>query len=371
MMHRIVSTCAAVAVLLTIATAGAAEQSERHRFRVEIVAEGLAHPWGMAFLPNGELLVTEKAGRLLRIDAGNGRGTAIDGVPDVAASGQGGLLDVALHPDFASNRLVYLSYSEPRDDGTLTAVGRGRLENGRLSAFEVLFRGTPAVDASHHFGSRLVFDGDGHLFITSGERGQRDNVQQLDNYHGKVVRLTESGGIPEDNPFVADFGALAGIYSYGHRNPQGMAQHPETGAIWLNEHGPRGGDEVNIVRPGENYGWPEVTLGKEYYGPAIGVESRPDVVEPIYGWTPSIAPSGMAFYQGDMFPHWQGNLFVGSLKFTHLARLELDGGHVVAEERLLDDRGWRIRAVEAGPEGALYLLVDDDSAPLVRLVPAE
>jgi glucose/arabinose dehydrogenase len=360
-----------IGAVIAFASAGAAavEHSEQHSFRVEAVADGLNQPWGLAFLPDGSLLVTEKAGRLLRIDPRSGRISGVEGVPAVAASGQGGLLDVALHPEFARTRMVYLSYSEPTDEGAVTAVGRGRLEQGRLNGFHVLFRGAPAVDTAHHFGSRLVFDGAGHLFITSGERGQRENVQELDNDHGKLVRLAVDGAIPEDNPFVDEGDALPGIYSYGHRNPQGMAQHPRTGDIWINEHGPRGGDELNIVRPGANYGWPEVTRGREYYGPGIGVPSRPDVVEPVYGWTPSIAPSGMHFYQGDAFPEWRGDLFLGSLAYTHLVRLELDGERVVAEERLLDDRGWRIRAVEAGPDGALYLLVDAEDTPLLRLVP--
>ncbi|PWG63705.1 PQQ-dependent sugar dehydrogenase [Sediminicurvatus halobius] len=359
-----------LALLVLALPAAAVERSEEVDFEVEIVAEGLEHPWALAFLPDGDMLVTERPGRLLRV-APNGSSEVIGGVPEVMARNQGGLLDVALHPDFADNRLVYLSYSEPRRGGSVTAVGRGALRNGALTDFEVIFRATPPVDSSKHFGSRLAFDGDGYLFVTSGERGRREHAQAMDKYHGKVIRLLPDGSIPDGNPYVGQQGVQPGIYSYGHRNPQGMIVHPPSGRIWVNEHGPRGGDEVNIVEPGGNYGWPEVTYGREYYGPEIGPDTRPDVVDPIHQWTPSIAPSGMAWYQGDAFPDWRGDLFVGALALTHLARLELDGERVVGEERLLEDRNWRIRDVRAGPDGMIYLLVDAADAPLVRLVPAD
>jgi len=350
--------------------AGAVERSEEHDFRVETVAEGFEHPWALAFLPDGDMLVTERPGRLLRL-APDGSRRQLDGVPEVMARNQGGLLDVALHPEFADNRMVYLSYSEPRRGGSVTAVGRGRLEPGALADFEVIFRATPPVDSSKHFGSRLGFGPGGHLFITSGERGRREHAQAMEKYHGKMVRLSASGGIPEDNPFVGEQGAQPGIYSYGHRNPQGMIVHPPTGEVWIHEHGPRGGDEINVIEPGGNYGWPEVTYGREYHGPEIGPDTRPDVISPIHQWTPSIAPSGMAWYEGDAFPEWRGDIFVGALALTHLARVELDGDRVVGVERLLDDRGWRIRDVRAGPDGYLYLLVDAPEAPLLRLVPAQ
>lgn len=348
----------------------AAERSEEQRFEVEVLAEDLEHPWGVAFLPDGDWLVTERPGRLLRI-APDGTREVVGGTPEVMARNQGGLLDVALHPEFADNRLVYLTYSEPQDQGSVTAVGRGRLDGGELADFEVLFRANPPLDSSKHFGSRIVFDGNGYLFVTSGERGEREHAQEMDSYHGKLIRLRANGRIPEDNPFLGEQGVQPGIYSYGHRNPQGMIVHPPSGEIWLHEHGPRGGDEINVIEPGGNYGWPEVTYGREYYGPEIGPDTRPDVVSPIHQWTPSIAPSGMAWYEGDAFPEWQGDLFVGALALTHLARLELDGDEVVGEERLLEDRDWRIRDVRTGPDGYLYLLVDGPSAPLVRLVPAE
>lgn len=338
--------------------------------QVNTVTEGLEHPWGLAFLPDGDVLVTERPGRLSRVDTASGDRTPVRGVPAVAARGQGGLLDVALHPDFPDNHWVYLSYSEPGSGGSLTAVGRGRLRNDRLEAFEVIFRATPPADRAKHFGSRLVFDDQGYLFITAGERGARDNAQRLDSHHGKVIRLHDDGRVPADNPLIAERGAHPGIYSYGHRNPQGAIFHPPTGRVWVNEHGPQGGDEINILKPGANYGWPLTTYGEEYGGGYIGPGTMDGIEPPIHHWTPSIAPSGMLYYDGDAFPQWRGNVFVGALAHTHLARLVIDGEDVVAEEKLLQDRGWRIRAVAQGPKGDIYVLVDSGDAPLVRISPA-
>ncbi|MBA1145969.1 PQQ-dependent sugar dehydrogenase [Ectothiorhodospiraceae bacterium WFHF3C12] len=334
------------------------------------VTEGLEHPWGLAFLPDGDALVTERPGRLSRVNMATGQRTVIQGVPAVAARGQGGMLDVALHPRFADNGRVYLSYSEPGNDGSLTAVGRGVLRDDRLESFEVIFRATPPTDRAKHFGSRLIFDDQGYLFITSGERGARDNAQRLESHHGKIIRLHDDGRVPEDNPFLSRQGAHPGIYSYGHRNPQGAIFHPPTGQLWVNEHGPQGGDEVNIVKPGANYGWPLTTYGEEYGGGYIGPGTMEGIEPPIHHWTPSIAPSGMLYYDGDAFPQWRGNIFVGALAHAHLSRLVLDGETVVEEEKLLEEQGWRIRAVDQGPEGHIYVLVDSDDAPLVRISPA-
>src|SRR5690606_35064370 len=286
----------------------------------------------------------------------------ISGTPEVDARGQGGLLDVALDPDFAENRLIYMSFAEAGDGGNSTAVARGRLNEDRtaLENLEVIFSQKPKVDSKAHYGSRLVFDNDGHLFITMGERSARQfrgHAQDLTTHLGTIARILPDGSVPEDNPFVGRDDALPEIYAYGIRNSQAAALHPQTGELWEIEHGPRGGDELNIIRPGENYGWPVVTFGREYIGLTIGdgITSAPGMVDPIYQWTPVIAPSGMIFYDGDAFPNWQGNLFVGGLASTALVRLELDGEKVTHEERMLEDLSLRIRDVEQGPDGAIYV----------------
>lgn len=341
-------------------------------FRVATVASGFEHPWALAFLPDDDFLVTERPGRLLRVDPDSGAKRPVGGLPEVAAVGQGGLLDVVLHPDFADNRWLYLSYAAAGPGGYATRVARGRLTGNELTGVEVLFTAEPFVGGGRHFGSRLLFDDEGYLFITTGDRGNKAHAQDLNKLHGKLIRLHDDGSIPDGNPFVEDPDARDEIYSYGHRNPQGIALHPKTRRVWLHEHGPRGGDEINIPEPGANYGWPETTHGRAYSG--IRFAPEPPVegyVSPIHHWTPSIAPSGMAFYAGDVFPEWRGDLFVGALVLTHLARLELDGETVVAEEQLLEDAGLRIRDVRAGPDDHLYLLVDAADAPLLRLVPAD
>ncbi len=343
--------------------------AKAHDIRLETVAHGLDQPWAMAFLPNGDALVTERPGRLNRVDTDSGAYQTITGTPDVDARGQGGLLDVALHPEFATNRWVYLTWSGRGDGGNATYLGRGKLRNGQLEAFETLFVATPYVDSTKHFGSRITFN-DGYVFITVGERGQRERAQDLSDHNGSVIRLRPDGSIPDDNPFVDREDAKDAIYSYGHRNPQGEALHPVTGAYWIHEHGPRGGDEINIPRAGENFGWPIQTYGREYHGPEIAPDTRPEVVNPIHHWTPSIAPSGMAFYDGDAFPDWRGDLFVGALAMTHLARISLEGTTVTGEEKLLANQGWRIRDVVQGPDDYLYILVDAADAPMLRLKPA-
>lgn len=360
------------AVLWTLAVmmlGGCGATGTEAEVRVTTLADGLDHPWAMAFLPDGDMLVTERSGALLRLDPESGERTALAGVPEVDGRNQGGLLDVALHPDFGDNRLVYLTWSGAGDGGNATHLGRGRLEDGRLADFETLFVATPFVASTKHFGSRIVFDGAGYLWMTVGERGERDRAQDLGDHNGSVLRLLPDGSVPADNPFVDRADARDAIFSYGHRNPQGMAVHPDSGEVWIHEHGPRGGDEINIPEAGANFGWPKQTYGREYYGPEIAPNEVPGIAGPIHHWTPSIAPSGMAFYTGERFPQWRGDLFVGALALTHLARLELDGVEVVNETRLLDDRGWRIRAVVQGPDEALYVLTDHDNGRLLRVTP--
>lgn len=354
--------------------AGEVETSERARFRVEPLVGGLEHPWSLAFLPDGRMLVTERPGRLRLITAdGRLQPHPIGGLPAIAASGQGGLLDVVPHPDFARNRWIYFSYVEAGAGGIGTAVARGRLEGDALLATEVLFRLLPKSRTARHFGSRLVFDRAGHLFVTLGDRGDRPRAQDLGDHAGSVIRLGDDGRIPSDNPFVSQPGTRPEIFSFGHRNIQGAALHPVTGRLWTHEHGPQGGDEINIPRAGVNHGWPIITYGVNYgIGTQIGEgTTKPGMGQPVYYWVPSIAPSGMAFYDGAAFPGWQGNLFVGSLKFRQLVRLEIEGERVVHEERLLEDAVGRIRDVRQGPDGLLYLLSDAADGQLVRLVPVD
>lgn len=346
-------------------------RSDEQSFRLETVADGFSHPWALAFLPDGRMLVTEREGQLNLVEREGAKPVRISGLPKITARGQGGLLDVAAHPRFSENQWIYLSYVAQGEGGFGTHVGRGRLNGNQLTDFQVLFRATPFTTTGQHFGSRLVFDGNGHLFISLGDRNERDSAQQLDNHNGSLIRLTEDGEIPKDNPFVQQEKALPAIYSYGHRNIQGMTHHPQTGHIWLHEHGPRGGDEINVPEAGKNYGWPVITYGREYYGPSIGPTKKEGLEQPIHHWTPSIAPSGMAFYTGDAYPKWKGDLFVGALAQTHLARLRFDGTRLVTEEQLLKEEGLRIRDVRQGPDGLLYLVVDADKAPVLRLRPVD
>ena len=349
-------------------------ETEGHDVHVEIVTDELEHPWGLAFLPGGDALVTERPGRLQRLDMDTGETSEIGNAPDVAAIGQGGLLDVALHPDFDENRWVYLTYAGAGGNGgAATHLGRGRLEGGALADFELLHVAEPFHSGGRHFGSRIVFDEDGFLYYTSGDRGARAEAQDPSNAIGATLRLEDDGGVPDDNPFVGEEGVEPAIYSYGHRNVQGMAIHPQTGRIWQNEHGPSGGDEINLPESGQNFGWPLTSYGVEYgSGEAIGPDphEHEGTAPPIYYWDESFAPSGMAFYDGDVFPEWRGDLFMGALALEHLARLEVNGTTIAGEEALLEDLGWRVRDVRVGPDEHIYLLVDDDSAPLVRLVPA-
>lgn len=341
--------------------------------RLVTVVENLEYPWGMAFLPDGRLLVTERPGRL-RVVSREGRlGAPLAGVPAVDATGQGGLLDVAIDPQFASNGLVYVSYAEKRDGGNGTTVARGRLTADGLADVQVIFRQQPAMTGGHHFGSRLVFARDGRLFVTLGERNVgRAQAQDLGSDLGKVVRVESDGKIPADNPFVGKAGARPEIWSYGHRNVQGAALDPLTGELWTNEHGPKGGDELNLTRAGENYGWPLVSYGTEYSGAKISERGEaPGVTAPVHYWVPSIATSGLLFYTGDKFPQWRNSAFVGGLKTQMLVRLELDGTRVVREERLLEKTvNQRVRDVEQGPDGCIYLLTDAVNGRLLRMEPA-
>ncbi|MEM6492261.1 MAG: PQQ-dependent sugar dehydrogenase, partial [Pseudomonadota bacterium] len=340
---------------------------------VEAVAGPFDEPWGFAFLPEpGAMLVTEIGGdlRLVR----DGRISApLAGVPRVVARGQGGLLDVAVAPDFAETQTIYLTYSEPADGGARTALATARLETGatpRLTDLRVVFRQQPAFPTTRHFGSRIVFDSAGHVFVTLGDRARREIVPRLDNHLGKVVRLNRDGSVPADNPFVGRRDALPEIYSFGHRNAQGAALRPSDGAYFTISHGAAGGDEVNRPIAGANFGWPEVSYGRNYSGAPFPAASRADVIEPLYYWDPSIAPSGAAFYDGDLFPAWRGDLFVGALRGQHIARLELDGDRIVGEERLFEFAFGRVRDVRSGPDGALWFAIDDANGFVYRVTPA-
>ena len=345
--------------------------SRLHRFRVVTLTDALEFPWGLAFLPDGRMLVTERPGRLRIVEKDGSLSAPLAGVPAVAAQGQGGLLDVALAPDFARSRTIYLSYAEPGDGGTAgTSVARARLGDNGLENVQVVFRQEPKVSGGSHFGSRLVFGRDGDLFITTGDRQNRPLVQDLTKLQGKVVRIRPDGSIPPDNPFVNRGGARPEIWSYGHRNIQGAALHPETGQLWTVEHGARGGDELNAPKAGKNYGWPVITYGVDYSGASIGEGQRKEGMEqPVHYWDPSIAPSGLMFYTGNAFPNWKNNVFVGALGHRLLARLELDGERVRSEEQLLEGMSRRIRAVVQGPDGYIYLLTDDANGRIMRLEP--
>lgn len=340
--------------------------SERHEFRLVTVADHFEHPWGLAFLPDGGLLVTERPGR---IQLGrNGEWEVLQGTPEVAAVGQGGLLDIALDPDFARNQLIYLSYAVRRSNGLETRVARARLVETSLEDLEVIFSMDQASRGGQHFGSRLLFDRDGYLYVTIGDRGQRHRAQDPFDPAGSTLRIYPDGSIPADNPFADGQEGHPAVYSFGHRNAQGMALHPETGQVWQNEHGPRGGDELNLVGAGLNYGWPVITHGREYVGGSIGVGTEKEGMEsPIVHWTPSIAVSGMTFYRGDQFPRWQGNIFVGALAQQHLRRLVLRDQEVIHQEVLLHRSIGRIRDVREGPEGAIWILTDERSGGLYRL----
>jgi glucose/arabinose dehydrogenase len=346
-------------------------KSTQAKVGAETVAKGLEHPWALAFLPDGRILVTERPGRL-RIVGKDGRvSSPLEGVPRVQTGGQGGMLDVAIDPTFEQNRLVYLSYAEPGEGGAGTAVARGRLSEGRLENVQVIYRQQPKVEGNGHFGSRLVFARDGKLFITQGDRqAYREEAQNLESGLGKLIRINPDGSIPQDNPFVGKSGIRPEIYSYGHRSMQAAALHPETGQLWTVEHGARGGDELNHPEAGKNYGWPVITYGRDYSGASIGEgTAKAGMEQPVYYWDPVIAPSGAVWYTGDRYPGWKGSLFIGSLQPGALVRLTLENGQVTGEERYLGELGDRIRDVQQGPDGLLYLVTDESDGRVLRVVP--
>ncbi|MFW5842768.1 MAG: PQQ-dependent sugar dehydrogenase [Spirochaetota bacterium] len=343
--------------------------SEAETFNVVRLASGLDEPWGIDFLPNGDALITERSGGLLRYSAGDL--SRIDGVPTVAPTGQGGLLDVLVSRDFDRTGRIFLSYSGRYGGGSGTSIARGRLTGNRLAEVETIFRMTNPTGSGQHFGSRMVQLPDESVVLSIGDRGARDRAQDLTDHAGSFIRIAPDGSVPGDNPFVDRREALPEIYAYGTRNAQGLTIHPETGEIWSHEHGPQGGDEINVVEAGRNYGWPEISYGEEYGGGTIGPTEAPGMEQPITYWVPSIAPSGMDFYNGDAFPGWKGNLFVGALRGRHLRRVVLDGTEVVSEELIrLTDSPQRVRDVKQGPDGYLWILIDESNAPLYRLEPA-
>lgn len=343
-------------------------ESEHYRLKVVTVAQGLVRPWALAWLPDGRMLVTERPGRLRVVSRDGVVSSPVSGLPDIDDNGQGGLLDVLVDPGFAENRLIYLSFSEPGSDGSGTAVARGELGDGRLEKIKIIFRQFPKAESGVHYGSRLALAPDGTLFITVGERGQRELAQDPSVNRGQVIRIHTDGRIPDDNPFIGRSGHRPEIWSYGHRNPQGAAIHPETGMLWIHEHGARGGDEINIPKPGGNHGWLVIAYGTHYSGAKISIgPSAPGMEQPIHYWDPSIAPSGMAFYTGDVFEKWRGSLLVGALKFRFVARLTLAGDRVAGQEIFVSDIGERIRDVRQGPDGYVYLLTDSRAGRVIRL----
>ncbi len=380
-MTRINRTTLLLAFALLLAPSVAPAQrvfsSSAGNIRIETVAGGLVHPWSLAFLPDGRMLVTERPGRMRIITRGGELSRPLLGVPNVYAHSQAGLMDVILDKDFQRNRMIHFCYAEPADDGARIAVAHGRLveENRmtRLAAVQTIFRQRGPVSGGLNIGCRMTQAPDGNLFVTLGDHfSAKDLAQTLDNHIGKIVRIRPDGSAPPDNPFVNTLGALPEIWAYGLRNPEGLAFNPADDRLWEQEHGPMGGDEINIIEKGKNYGWPAVSFGVNYDGTPVGKgkTQAPGMTAPIWHWTPSIAPSGMAFYTGDRFPQWKGSLFNGALKFMLVSRLALEGGKAVKEERLLQGLGERIRDVRQGPDGALYLLTDNSAGRILRVTPA-
>lgn len=348
----------------------ASGSSEGQNFEVEEVASGLGVPWGLSFISEQELFVTQRTGEAVLVDVSTGESRTVTGLPQVEARGQGGLLDVAIAPDFNDSRWLYFTYSKPQGSGAATTLARARLTDNQLEDWQDLLVSDSVTGRNQHFGSRIAFDDDGYLYFGIGDRGDRDEAQNTSNHIGAIIRLHLDGRVPQDNPFVGNPDVRDEIWSYGHRNPQGMAFDSVEQRLWSNEHGPRGGDEINLIQPGLNYGWPEVSQGREYWGPiSIGEDSLPEMEDPIVVFTPSIAPGSLLVYRGEAFPEWQGNLLNGALVLTHLNRIVLDENlELVAEERLLEAVGERIRALAVDHQGWLYL--STDSGRLLRLRPA-
>lgn len=340
-------------------------ESEGQKFKLETLLERKSVVWGFDFLQDGRIIYTERDGNVGIFDPKTKAATTLSKPPKVWAKGQGGMLDVRVH--YSHPNKIYLTYSEPADDGATTALATAMVSGSELADFKKLFSAHEPNDNQIHFGSRIEFDGKGHLFLTIGDRNERHRAQSLQYHTGKIIRLKEDGSVPQDNPFVKTKDAMPEIWSLGHRNPQGLVRHPETAELWETEMGPRGGDELNLIKPGVNYGWPVVTFGREYWGPRIGEgTSKAGMQDPIAHWVPSISPSGMTIYTGEQFPKWKGNIFVGCLSGTHLRRIVVNGGKVTRQEELLTGLGIRIRHVRAGPDGALYLSTDDGR--IARLV---
>jgi glucose/arabinose dehydrogenase len=343
-------------------------ESENQKFSIDTIATGLTNPWGIAFLPDGRILITELSGEIRIIKDGKLLDEKISNVPAVVAKGQGGLLDIKLHPDYASNGWIYLTYSKPGEEGAATTVARAKLEANSLTGTEELFTAQPFAKTEHHFGSRVVFDDQGHIFLSCGERGTKENAQNLGNHLGKIIRLNENGTIPSDNPFVNTAGAKPEIWSYGHRNPQGLFYDKATSTLWEVEHGPKGGDELNNVSKGKNYGWPVITYGINYDDtPITDITSKEGMEQPVWYWKPSIATCGMTMVTGDKYPGWKNNILVGALALTHIARVELNNGTFVKYEKLIDKVG-RVRAIEQSPDGYLYVAVEGPGM-ILKLVP--
>lgn len=337
-------------------------ESDGNSLELEVVTDSISVPFGIAFLPNGKLLVTDRSkGTLILVDVDNGERITIGGLPPVFVSGDGGMLDIIVHPDFDRNHIIFYSYSTIREDSTSTmAVDRATLERNRIINRERIFTALPYYKEPNHFGCRLLLK-DGYLFVTMGERYfLRDSAQTLSNHLGKIMRVFEDGSTPPDNPYVNTNGALPEIWSYGHRNPQGLAINPDTGELWEHEHGPKGGDEINIIKPAVNYGWPVISHGIDYDGKPIGegITEKEGMEQPLYYYVPSIAPSGMEFYTADAIPQWKGNLFIGAMALKHLNRLVIRNDSVIKEDRLLTDKDWRVRCVKQGPDGFLYIGID-------------
>jgi glucose/arabinose dehydrogenase len=371
---RILLICTGVCLPTWAQDRSSVIHSEKQSFRLVTLLTGLENPWSMAFLPDGRMLITERAGRLRLVDQDYKLDPqAIDGLPEVVSQGQGGLFDVVLHPQYAQNGWIYWAYSAPGPGGWGTALARGKLQAYRMTDVKVLFSMRPKTRSSNHFGGRIVFDPAGLLYLTLGDRGDKDRAQKLDDHAGSVIRLHDDGRVPANNPFVNKAGAMTEKWTLGNRNIQGAALHPKTGELWTHEHGPQGGDEVNVMRFGLNYGWPIITYGVNYgLGTKIGEgQTKPGMTQPLHVWVPSIAPSGMAFVSGSQFPQWQGDLLVGALRGQMLLRLTLDGEKVIREERLLQGRSGRIRDVRIGPDGLVYLLTDEAQGALLRLEPAK